>query len=144
MKYLCLFFQLSFVLATIFLPSGESYLIQCGKVHKKYLTSTLIAQALCIASNVVSLFLQPKIMIWIVALQIILAGVIKGLFSFKAKRIVLNELESRIESNGITHLDPRDIRKFLIKEYEEVYFIEDIEKCLSRISGRSLKAKNEE
>lgn len=134
MEYLCLSLQILFILGTIFLTAGETYLIHCNKLYKKHLIIVVIVQILCIIFSIINLFIQPKIIICFLALQMILSGLIKLFFSLKAKMVVLDELKNRIIEKNIMNLSSNDIRKILIEEYEQVYFIEDIEKCLSKIN----------
>ena len=135
MEYLCLSFQIIFILGTIFLPIGEIYLVHCNKLYKKHLIIVLFVQILCIIFGIISLFIQPKIVICLLAMQIILSGLVKIFFSLKAKRVVLDELKNRIVEKNIMNMSSNDIRKILIEEYKQVYFIEDIEKCLTKINN---------
>ena len=136
MEYLCLVLQILFLLATVYLLTGETYLYHYGILYKKYLYIDLVVQVLCIIINLVCFFQQSEIMVYILALQIMVSGLIKAIFSYKAQRMVLNELKERIINQNIMHLSSVEIRRVLLEKYEKAYFIQDIEKCLSENQKR--------
>ncbi len=135
MEYFCLSLQILFIFGTLFLPTRDTYLSYSNKLHKKYLILSTVVQMVCFIVNIINLFVLKKMIIYFFALQIILAGLITLFFSLTSKRKVLKELENRIVDKKIMDLSSKEIRNILIKEYDQLYFIEDIEKCLSKINN---------
>ena len=65
MEYICLIFQIVFLLGTVFIPTGNTYLVEFKKIYKNYLIFAIIAQMLCFIANVIILFIVKEIMIYI-------------------------------------------------------------------------------
>ena len=74
-------------------------------------------------------------MIYIPVIQIILAGIILSFYSNKAKKLYFDELLNIIVANNLQAVDSREIKKILLENYGEVYFVEDIEKCKNHIKN---------
>jgi hypothetical protein len=56
-------------------------------------------------------------------------------YSIKAKKRYYNELINIIKENNLLLVDATEIRKYLLKKYEQIYFIDDIEKCILKINN---------
>ena len=130
MEYICLIFQIIFLLGTVFLPTGDTYLVEFKKIYKNYLIFAIIAQMVCFIANVIILFIFKEIMIYILFLDIILTVLIKSSFYILAKNKCYKELKEIIIEEQLETCAPNEIRKYLLEKFERVYFIKDIEKCL--------------
>ncbi len=135
MEYICLIFQIIFLLGTVFLPTGDTYLVEFKKIYKNYLIFAIIAQMLCFIANVIILFIFKEIMICILFLDIILTVLIKLSFSILAKNKYYKELKEMIIEERLETCAPNEIRRYLLEKFERVYFIKDIEKCLIIINN---------
>lgn len=133
MEYICLIFQIIFLLGTVFLPTGDTYLVEFKKIYKNYLIFAIIAQMLCFIANVIILFIFKEIMIYILFLDIILTVLIKSSFSILAKNKYYKELKEMIIEERLEACAPNEIRRYLLEKFERVYFIKDIEKCLIKM-----------
>lgn len=126
-------FQIIFLLGTVFLPTGDTYLVEFKKIYKNYLIFAIIAQMLCFIANVIILFIFKEIMICILFLDIILTVLIKSSFSIPAKNKYYKELKEMIIEERLETCAPNEIRRYLLEKFERVYFIKDIEKCLIKM-----------
>ena len=135
MEYICLIFQIIFLLGTVFLPTGDTYLVEFKKIYKNYLIFAIIAQMLCFIAHLVILFIFKEIMIYILFLDIILTVLIKSSFSILAKNKYYKELKEMIIEEQLETCAPNEIRRYLLEKFERVYFIKDIEKCLIMINN---------
>ena len=72
-------------------------------------------------------------MVYILVIHVILVGVIFIFYRNKAKKIYFEELINIIIENDLQSVDSKEIRKILLEKYEKVYFVEDIEKCISTL-----------
>lgn len=135
MEYICLIFQIIFLLGTVFLSTGDTYLVEFKKIYKNYLIFAIIAQMLCFIANVIILFIFKEIMIYILLLDIILTVLIKSSFSILAKNKYYKELKEMIIEERLETCAPNEIRRYLLEKFERVYFIKDIEKCLIIINN---------
>ena len=132
MEILCLAIQIIFLLGTFFLPTNDRYLVDSDS-YKKYLLVGSFIQTLCIAVNVVMIFVSKEIMIYVSAIHIIVASTILVVFSRKAKKEYYKKLTNAILENDLLSSDAKKIKDFLLEKYEKLYFVEDIEKCISTL-----------
>ena len=68
--------------------------------------------------------------------------IIRNLVSFysnKAKKIYFNELINIIKKDNLLFTEAAEIRKYLLKKYNQVYFIDDIENCLLKIKNNKAR-----
>lgn len=126
--------QILFLLCTVFLPTGDNYLLGSKENYKIYLLIEIITQGLCTITNIVILFIIKKIAVYILVLHVILMGLIKFGFSIRGKKIYFKELTDMIVGNNLLTKSPLEIRNYLLKKYEKVFFIEDIKKCLQNLN----------
>ena len=126
--------QILFLLCTVFLPTGDNYLLGSKENYKIYLLIEIIIQGLCTITNIVILFIIKKIAVYILVLHVILMGLIKFGFSIRGKKIYFKELTDMIVGNNLLTKSPLEIRNYLLKKYEKVFFIEDIKKCLQNLN----------
>ena len=133
MEYACLILQIIFILG-IFLFKTNDYLVEYNEYKKKYLIVELIAQGMCFVANCVIIFIIKELMIYVVATQVLLMGLILDFYSRKSKKKYFDELINIIKENNLLFNDAKEIRRYLLKKYEKLYFIDDIEKCLSKIN----------
>lgn len=133
MEYICLIFQIIFLLGTVFLPTGDTYLVEFKKIYKNYLIFAIIAQMLCFIANIIILFIFKKIMICILFLYIILTVLIKSSFSILSKNKYYKELKEMIIEERLESCAPNEIGRYLLEKFERVYFIKDIEKSLIKM-----------
>ena len=131
-KYGYLIIQLSFLLVTI-LPTTDRYLVNSDMYYKKSKITAIIVQGFCIVANVINVFIIKEIMVYILVIHVILVGVIFIFYRNKAKKIYFEELIDIIIENDLQSVDSKEIRKILLEKYEKVYFVEDIEKCISTL-----------
>lgn len=134
MEYISLMLQILFLLCTVFLPTGDNYLLGSKENYKIYLLIEIITQGLCTITNIVILFIIKKIAVYILVLHVILMGLIKFGFSIRGKKIYFKELTDMIVGNNLLTKSPLEIRNYLLKKYEKVFFIEDIKKCLQNLN----------
>ena len=134
MEYIFLMLQILFLLCTVFLPTGDNYLLGSKENYKIYLLIEIIIQGLCTITNIVILFIIKKIAVYILVLHVILMGLIKFGFSIRGKKIYFKELTDMIVGNNLLTKSPLEIRNYLLKKYEKVFFIEDIKKCLQNLN----------
>lgn len=60
-------------------------------------------------------------------------------YSNKAKKIYFNELINIIKKDNLLFTEAAEIRKYLLKKYNQVYFIDDIENCLLKIKNNKAR-----
>ena len=132
MQYVCLILQIILILGTFL--TNDRYLVKYNKYYKKYLIVELITQGMCIVANCVLIFVIKELMIYAVAIRVVLMSLILVFYSRKTKKIYFNELINIIKENNLLLVDAKEIKNYLLKKYEQVYFIDDIEKCLLKIN----------
>ena len=135
MGYICLALQILFLLATIFLPTGNNSLIVFRKIYKLYLITEIFIQLLCIIINVIFLFVLNESMIFVLATHIILMGLINLCFSIKAKKFYLQKLIQIIIDEQLSKYSFKEIRNYILEKYELIYSIKDIENCVTKINS---------
>ncbi len=134
MEYVCLILQIIFILGTFLFRTNDRYLVKYNKYYKKYLIVELITQGMCIVANCVFIFVIKELMIYVLTIQVVLMSLILVFYSKKTKKIYFNELINIIKENNLLLVDAKEIKNYLLKKYEQVYFIDDIEKCLLKIN----------
>ncbi len=134
MEYVCLILQIIFILGTIIFRTNDRYLVKYDEYYKKYLIAESIAQGICIVVNCVIVFVIKELMIFVLAIQVILMALILILYSRKAKKRHFCELINIIKENKLLLVDAKEIKNYLLKKHEQIYFIDDIEKCLLKIN----------
>ena len=136
MEYILLIPQILFLLLTIIMPSNDKYLVKCDFCYKKHLKMEIITQGFCIVANVIIMFIKKEVMLYIFVIHIILMASIICFYSRKSKKIYFEELKNIIVENDLLSVDSKEIKNFLLEKYEKVYFVEDIEKCISHIKNK--------
>lgn len=134
MEYICLILQIIFILGTFIFRTNDRYLVKYDECYKKYLFVELITQGMCVVANCVIIFVIKEFMIYVLAIQVILMSLILVFYSRKAKKKYFNELINIIKENNLSLNDAKEIKNYLLKKYEQIYFIDDIEKCLLKIN----------
>ncbi len=137
MEYICLILQIMFILGIFVFKTNDRYLVVNDKCYKKYLIIELITQGMCVIANIIIMFITKEIMIYVLVIHIILMGLILIFYSNKAKKIYFNELINIIKKNNLLFTEAAEIRKYLLKKYNQVYFIDDIENCLLKIKNNN-------
>ena len=135
MEHLSLIPQIVFALATFFFVPGDHYLISCNVYYKKYVSAEFIAQAFCIVVNVVFVFVLKEFVVYVLAIHFILMGFILFFYGIKAKKHYFNELMNIIKENDLIYANAKEIKNFLLEKCGKVYFIDEIEKCLSKLNN---------
>ena len=138
MEYACLILQIIFILGTFLFRTNDRYLVKYDEYYKECLFIELITQGVCIVANCVLIFVTKKLMVYVLAIQVLLMSLILVFYSKKAKKKYFNELTYIIKENNLLLVDAREIKNYLLKKYEQVYFVDDIEKCLLRINNINL------
>ncbi|MDY4788029.1 MAG: hypothetical protein SO253_01770 [Bacilli bacterium] len=133
MEYILLILQIIFILAIFILNTNDRYLVIYDEFYKKYLIVELITQGACVIANCIIIFVLKEVMIYVLFIQIILMSLILSFYSRKAKKRYFDELINIIIENNLLHVDVKEIRHYLLEKYEQVYFIDDIEKSLIKI-----------
>ena len=131
MEYVCLILQIIFILGTFIFRTNDRYLVKYDEYYKKYLIVELITQGICIVANCVFIFVIKELMIYVLAIQVVLMSLILAFYSRKAKKRYFNELINIIKENNLLLADAKEIKNCFLKKYEQIYFIDDIEKCLA-------------
>lgn len=130
--------EYGFIICQIILISLTSprdmYLSSVQGYYKRCLYTEIIIQGLCIVVNVINLFVYKEIIPHVLFLDIILVGVIDIFYSQKAKQVYFKELTNLILENNLLSMDAREIKYYLLKEYGQVHYTEDIDICLSKIN----------
>ena len=135
MEYLCLIAQMLLLLGTIFLNTGDGYILNFDKIYKNYLILESIVQSLCIIINVRGILFFKKMMVYVVIIDVYLVGLIKIFFTIYAKNKFYKNLTKLIIEEHLEKYTPNEIRKYLIDKFNILYFIDDIEKCLIKINS---------
>lgn len=73
-------------------------------------------------------------MVYLVALQVIVAGAIGCCFDIVAKKAYFRDLEEKIKEEKISTLSAMEIRRYMLEKHGLAVSVEDIEKCLSKIN----------
>ena len=102
--------------------------------YKKYLIVELIVQGMCVVVNCVFIFIIKQLMPYVLVIQLVLMSLILDFYSRKAKKRYFTELINIIKENNLSLADAKEIKRYLLKKYEQVHDIDDIEKCLSKIN----------
>ncbi len=134
MEYVCLILQIILILGIFSFKTNDRYLVKCNEYYKKYLIVELITQGMCVVANSVIIFIVKELMIYVLAMQIVLMSLILVFYSRKAKKRYFYELINIIEENNLLHVDATEIKIYLLKKYEQLHYIDDIEKCLLTIN----------
>ena len=124
-----------FILGIFVFKTNNRYLVVTDKCYKKY----LITQGMCVIANIIIMFITKEIMIYVLVIHIILMGLILIFYSNKAKKIYFNELINIIKKDNLLFTEAAEIRKYLLKKYNQVYFIDDIENCLLKIKNNKAR-----
>lgn len=138
MEYFLVFFlQILFVLLSIVLRNN-GYLVSSKDCYKKYSIVGLIVQGLCVVANFVIMITikEIKIMKYPLVLQIILMGIIDIFYSVKAKKLYFQKLTNFIVNDNLLSFSAKEIKYYLLVNYGEVYFVEEIEKCINSIANK--------
>jgi|GEM_PF-2758810 len=125
--------QVLFVFLTIFSPKGSVVLFYDEKIFKNYIILESVFQSICIVANVAMAFVNKHAMILVLVVDCILISLIQVVFSIKSKRKYFSDLEKYIISEKLQDLDPVEIRRHLLEKYQQVYFVDDIKKCLAKL-----------
>ena len=133
MEYVCLIIQIIFILGIFLFRTNNIYLVEYDEYYKKYLIVELIAQGMCFVANCVIVFIIKELMIYVLATQFILMSLILEFYSRKSKKKYFDELTNIIKENNLLFNDAKEIRKYLLNKYQQLHFIDDIEKCLKKI-----------
>ncbi len=139
MEYIFLILQIMFILGIFVFKTNDRYLVVTDKCYKKYLIIELITQGVCVIANIIIMFITKEIMIYVLVIHIILMGLILIFYSNKAKKIYFNELINIIKKDNLLFTEAAEIRKYLLKKYNQVYFIDDIENCLLKIKNNKAR-----
>ena len=134
MEYVCLILQIIFIIGIFLFKTNDRYLVKYNEYYKKYLIVELIAQGMCFVANCVIIFIIKELMIYVLATQVLLMSLILVFYSRKSKKKYFDELINIIKENNLLFKDAKEIKNYLLKKYEQVYFIDDIEKCLLKIN----------
>ena len=126
-----------FIRGIFIFKTNDRYLVTTDECYKKYLILELITQGMCVIANIINMFIKKEIMIYVLVIHIILMGLILIIYSNKAKKIYFNELINIIKENNLLFTEAVEIRKYLLERYNQVYFIDDIEKCLLKIKNNN-------
>ncbi|MBO5866536.1 MAG: hypothetical protein J6Q55_00580 [Clostridia bacterium] len=135
MEYVCLILQIIFILGIFLFKTNDRYLVKYNGYYRKYLIVETITQGMCFVANCVIIFIIKELMIYVLAVQVVLMSLILVFYSRKAKKRYFNELINLIKENNLLHVDAKEIKDFLLKKYEQLHFIDDIEKCLLKINN---------
>ena len=133
MEYVYLIIQIIFIIGMFVFKTNDIYLVRNNEYYKKYLIVGSVVQGVCFAANCVIMFIIKELMVYALAAQILLLALILTFYSRKSKKRYFDELISIIKENNLSFNDAKEIRKYLLKKYGQVHFIDDIEKCLSKI-----------
>lgn len=125
--------QVLFVFLTIFSPRGSDFLFYDRKIFKNYIILESVFQSICIVVNVAMAFVNKHAMIPVLVVDCILITLIRLVHSVKSKRKYFSDLEKYIIAEKLQDLDPVEIRRHLLEKYQEVYFVDDIKKCLAKL-----------
>ena len=134
MEYMCLIVQIFFILGIFIFRTNDIYLGIYDVYYKKYLIVELIVQGMCVVVNCVFIFIIKQLMPYVLAIQLVLQSLIQVFYSRKAKKRYFTELINIIKENNLSLADAKEIKRYLLKKYEQVHDIDDIEKCLSKIN----------
>lgn len=135
MEYVCLILQIIFILGIFLFKTNDRYLVKYNEYYKKYLIVEMITQGMCFVANCVIIFIIKELMIYVLAVQVVLMSLILVFYSRKAKKRYFNELINIIKENNLLLVDVKEIKNYLLKKYEQLHFIDDIEKCLFKIKN---------
>ena len=108
----------------------------------------------CKGDDVISIFLVPPSLEELERRGLIKKGdklyFDKGYFSLMNYYIAINKYKivplifpksnfdvNKIKENNLLLVDAKEIKNYLLKKYEQVYFIDDIEKCLLKIKNNN-------
>lgn len=133
MEYAYLILQIIFILGIFLFKTNDRYLVNYNEYYKKYLIVEFIAQGMCFVANCVIIFIIKELMIYVVATQVLLMGSILFFYSRKSKKKYFDEIINIIKDNNLSFYVAKEIKNYLLKKYGELYFIDDIEKCLLKI-----------
>ena len=138
MEYYYIFFiQILIILLSIVLRNN-GYLVSSKDCYKKYSIVGLIIQGLCFIANVVIMIAikEIEIMTYVLVLQIILMGIIDIFYSVKAKKLYFQKLTNFIVNDNLLSFSAKEIKYYLLVNYGEIYFVEEIEKCIDSITNK--------
>lgn len=128
-----LLFQVIFLFMTIFFNNGQGVLLYDKKIFKNYILFETIFQSIGIVANIVMAFVDKFVMIFILFAGCILYALINVFFSIKAKRKYFSDLEKYIVEEKLQTFDAVEIRRYLLEKYQQVYYVDDIKKCLAKL-----------
>ena len=103
------------------------------KIFKNYIILESVFQSICIVANVAMAFVNKRAMILVLVVDCILIALIQVVYSIKSKRKYFSDLEKYIVAEKLQDLDPVEIRRHLLEKYQQVYFVDDIKKCLAKL-----------
>lgn len=130
---MCFAIQIVFLLLT-FSPTGQTYLLCHERMFKKYKLVEAIVQVFCIIANLFLCFVSKENMVYLVALQVIVAGAIGCCFDIVAKKAYFRDLEEKIKEEKISTCSEMEIRRYMLEKHGLAVSVKDIEKCLSKIN----------
>ena len=125
--------QVLFMFLTIFSPKGSVVMFYDKRIFKNYIILESVFQSICIVVNVAMAFVNKHVMILVLVVDCILISLIQVVYSIKSKRKYFSDLEKYIVAEKLQDLDPIEIRRHLLEKYQQVYFIDDIKKCLAKL-----------
>ena len=133
---MCLIVQIFFILGIFIFRTNDGflYIYMYDVYYKKYLIVELIVQGMCVVVNCVFIFIIKQLMPYVLVIQLVLMSLILDFYSRKAKKRYFTELINIIKENNLSLADAKEIKRYLLKKYEQVHDIDDIEKCLSKIN----------
>ena len=132
-EYGCFAIQIVFLLLT-FTSRGHAYLVCHERIFKNYMLVETVVQVFCIIANLFLCFVSKENMVYLVALQVIVAGAIGCCFDIVAKKAYFRDLEEKIKEEKISTWSAMEIRRYMLEKHGFAVSVKDIEKCLSKIN----------
>lgn len=127
---ICLIVQTLLLICTICCPTGYSYMLTDKKIYKIHLWLQITVQGICLLINIAFVFLLKDFVIYMVFADIILMGIILMICTLRAKKRYFQRLKQILmDDNLLTH-SPSEIRRYIAEKYDQIYFLDDIRKCL--------------
>jgi len=133
MEYMCLVLQILLLFGTILFPAGDAYLYMFKKTSKNYLVVEIVAQSLFIVASIIMLFISKKYIVYMLYMDIVLAGILNIIFSLYSRNKCCKKLKEIIVIAHLAGMEPREIRRHILEKHKLLYSVKDIEKTLSKL-----------
>lgn len=133
MEYIYIVLQMLAIVITVIIPPRLIYLLHINKIYKSYLIVGTTIQVVFVFVNVIFLFQLKECMLFVFVLHIITIGLTTLICNFIAKGMYFNDLQSKIIENNLLGRSSLDIRHYLLEKYNSLYFLKEIEKCISKM-----------